>query len=151
MALVRWSPARELMNIQEEMNRLLNRFFGPSLLEETELPTTTTVWQPLVDIKETNNEFIVTAELPGMKKDDIHIAYKDGVLTIEGERKQEKEEKDVNFHRVERRYGKFYRTFQLPSQIQEDKIEATYKDGVLTIVLPKAEEARAKEIEVKVS
>ncbi|NOX37884.1 MAG: Hsp20/alpha crystallin family protein [Calditrichaeota bacterium] len=150
MALVRWSPARELMNIQEEMNRLINRFFGPSLLEETELPTPTT-WYPLVDIKETNNEFIVTAELPGMKKDDIHITYKDGVLTIEGERKQEKEEKDVNFHRVERRYGKFYRTFQLPAMVQEDKIEANYKDGILTIRLPKAEEAKAKEIEVKVS
>ncbi len=150
MALMRWSPARELMNIQEEMNRLIHRFLGPGLLEETELPTPTT-WYPLVDIKETGNEFIVTAELPGMNKNDIHITYKDGVLTLEGERKQAKEEKSVNFHRVERRYGKFYRTFQLPAMVQEDKIEAHYKDGILTVRLPKAEEAKAKEIEVKLS
>lgn len=150
MALVRWRPTRDLLNIQEEMSRLLDRFFGPSPLEETELATPTT-WYPLVDIQENNNEFVVTAELPGMKRDDIHIRYKDGVLTIEGERKQEKEEKDVNYHRVERRYGKFFRTFQLPAMIKEDKIDAIYKDGILTIHLPKAEEEKAREIEVKVS
>jgi len=150
MALVRWTPMRDLLDITEEFNRMLDRFFSPGLLEEAELPTPTT-WYPMVDIVEKKDEYIVNAELPGMKKSDIHITFKDGVLTIEGERKQEKEEKDVDFHRVERRYGKFYRTFQLPAVIKEDKIEATYKDGILTIHLPKAEEARAKEIEVKVS
>jgi len=150
MALVRWTPMRDLLDITEEFNRMLDRFFSPSLLEEAELPTPTT-WYPMVDIVEKKDEYIVNAELPGMKKDDIHITFKDGVLTIEGERKQEKEEKDVDFHRVERRYGKFCRTFQIPDAIKEDKINAVYKDGILTVHLPKAEEARPKEIEVKVS
>ncbi len=150
MALVRWRPTRDLMTLQEEMNRIFDRFFGPSLLEEREVMTPTT-WYPNVDISENKDEFIVTAELPGMKKDDIHITYKDGVLSIEGERKQEKEEKDVNYHRVERTYGKFCRTFQLPTLVQQDKITANYKDGILEIHLPKVEEAKPKEIEVKVS
>ncbi|RMG60853.1 MAG: Hsp20/alpha crystallin family protein [Calditrichaeota bacterium] len=151
MALVPWTPMRELQNIQEEMNRLMERFFGPSLVETTGELTFTGNWYPMVDVTETKDELIVTAELPGMKKEDIHISYRDGLLTIEGERKQEFEEKDVNFHRVERRYGRFSRTFQLPVPINENKINAVYKDGVLTIHLPKAEEAKAKEIPVKTS
>ncbi len=150
MALVRWRPLRDLMSIQEEMDRMLDRFFGPGLLEEMEV-TTPTVWSPNVDIAETNDAFIVTAELPGLNKKDIHVTYKDGVLTIEGERKREKEEKEVNFYRVERYYGKFCRTFHLPAEVREDKIEANYKDGILTVHLPKAEKAKAKEIDIKVS
>ena len=150
MALVRWSPTRELMNIEDEMNRLVERFFGPSLLEEMEM-TTPTVWSPRVDIKETKDEFIVSAEVPGMDKKNLHVSYKDGLLTIEGERKQEKEEKDVNYYRVERHYGKFCRTFQIPGEVNEKKINAEYKDGILTVHLPKTEKAKAKEIEIKVS
>ncbi len=148
MALVRWNPTRELSTLQDEFNRLVERFFGPSMLETVEeLPVG---WYPSVDITETQDQLIVKAELPGMKKEDIHITYKDGFLTLEGERKREVEEKDgVNFHRVERRYGKFRRTFQLPVAVKGDQIEATYKDGILTITLPKAEEARVKEIPVK--
>jgi HSP20 family protein len=150
MALVRWRPTRDLLNIQDEINRLMERFFSPTLFEEPEMMTPT-AWYPNVDIKETKDEFIVTAELPGMKKDDIHISYKDGILTLEGERKKETEEKDVNYHRVERVYGKFSRTFQLPALVNQDKINATYKDGILEIHLPKVEDAKPKEIEVKVA
>ncbi|RMG65236.1 MAG: Hsp20/alpha crystallin family protein [Calditrichaeota bacterium] len=148
MALVRWNPTRELGTLQDEFNRLVERFFGPSMLEAAEeLPVS---WYPSVDITETRDKLVVMAELPGMKKEDIHITYKDGFLTIEGERKREVEEKEgVNFHRVERHYGKFRRTFQLPVAVKGDQIEATYKDGILTITLPKVEEARVKEIPVK--
>lgn len=150
MALVRWRPTRDLMNIQDEFNRLVERFFSPTVFEEPELMTPT-AWYPSVDIKENKDEFVVTAELPGLKKEDIHISYKDGLLTIEGERKKETEEKDVNYHRVERTYGKFSRSFQLPAMVKQDNIDAKYKDGILEIHLPKVEEAKPKEIEVKVS
>lgn len=150
MAITTWKPSRDLMNIQEEMNRLFDRFFSPVRWEEPELASSA-AWYPQMDIKENKDEFVVIAEIPGMKKDDIHVVYKDGVLSIEGERKQEKEEKDVNYHRVERQYGKFCRTFQMPTQIKQDQISAKYKDGVLELHLPKAEEVKAKEIEVKVS
>ncbi len=150
MAIVRWRPMRDLMSLQEEMNRIFDRFFGTLPAEDQE-EMAVSDWYPDVDIVENKDEIVVKAELPGMKKDDIHISYKDGVLTLEGERKKEKEEKDVNYHRVERVYGKFCRSFQLPTVIQEDKINAEYKDGILTIHLPKAEEAKPKEIEIKVS
>ncbi len=150
MAIVRWRPMRDLMSLQEEMNRIFDRFFG-NLPAEDQEEMAVSDWYPDVDIVENKDEIVVKAELPGMKKDDIHISYKDGVLTLEGERKKEKEEKDVNYHRIERVYGKFCRSFQLPTVIQEDKINAEYKDGVLTIHLPKAEEAKPKEIEIKVS
>lgn len=150
MALVRWTPTRDLFDLTEEFSRMLDRFFGPVMGEETEMPTPTT-WYPMVDIAEKKDAFVVTAELPGMKKEDIHITFKDGTLSIEGERKRESEVKGVDYHRVERRYGKFCRTFQIPVSVKEDKIQAAYKDGILTIQLPKAEEAKPKEISVKVS
>ena len=149
MALVRWRPLNELARIEEEMDRMFDRFFGSSLLEDVD--TTPTVWSPDVDIAETKDAFVVTVELPGLNKKDIHVRYKDGMLTIEGERKREKEEKDVNYYRVERQYGKFCRSFHLPAEVKEDKIEASYKDGVLTVRLPKSEEAKSREIEVKVA
>jgi HSP20 family protein len=108
-------------------------------------------WFPVVDIKENKDEFAVLAELPGMKKEDVHITFSDGKLVIEGERKKEQEENEANYHRVERSYGKFCRTFQLPSGIQANKIAADFKDGILKIKLPKSEEVKPKEIEVKVS
>ncbi len=150
MALVRWSPYRDLMNIQDEFNRMIDRFFGRDFFGDLE-SISTDVFYPAMDVKETKDKFIVTAELPGMKKEDIHIKFQDGALILEAERKEEKEEKDQNYHRRERHYGKFYRSFLLPTKIQADKINAKYKDGVLTIELPKAEEAKPKEIEVKVS
>lgn len=150
MALVKWRPMREMINIQEEMNRLFDRFFSRDFLAEDEFVSLGD-WSPSVDIKEDKEEYIVTAELPGMKKDDVQITFSNGTLKIEGERQKEKEEKNVNYHRVERVYGKFCRSFQLPSSIQQNKISAEFKDGILTIHLPKSEEAKPKVIEVKVS
>lgn len=150
MTLVRWKPTRDLFNIQEEISRMMDRFTSPEIFEESELMYPSR-WQFNVDIAETKDEFVVTAELPGLKKDDIHISFKEGTLSIEGERKEEKEEKDKSYHRMERRYGKFCRTFNLGTKVKVDKIDATYKDGILTVHLPKVEEVKPKEIEVKVS
>jgi len=110
-----------------------------------------TQWIPRADVSERGDAYVIKAELPGVSKDDVKITLDENVLTVKGEKKQEKEEKDRNYHRVERSYGSFERSFRLPTSVKSDKIDAMYKDGVLTITLPKAEEAKPKEIEVKVS
>lgn len=145
---MRWSPVRDILNIQDEMSRLFNAFFTRTS-DRTEGRTLS--WSPLVDISETDDKIKVTAEVPGMKKDDIKISIQDNVLTLKGEKKQEKEEKDKNSHRVERAYGAFERSFSLPASVQTDKVKASYKEGVLTISLPKPEEAKPKEIDISVS
>jgi HSP20 family protein len=141
-----WSPFRDLMNIQREIGRVFD-----SLFSDVDGGRMTMEWSPRVDVLENNDSYILRAELPGVNKNDVKITLRDNILTIKGEKKQEKEEKDVNFHRTERMYGSFERSFTLPSGVKNDKIDATYKDGVLTITLPKVEEAKPKEIEVKVS
>ncbi len=148
MKLAPWSPARDLLKIQDEMNRMVDRFFNPDEFFGSEFSAG---WLPSMDVMETKDSFKLTLELPGMKKDDVRITYKDDTLIVEGERKQEEESKDVNYHRVERRYGKFLRSFHIPTQVKSDQIEARFKDGVLTIEVPKTEEVKAKEIPVKVS
>jgi len=105
---------------------------------------------PSLDVSETKNEIVVKAEIPGIDPKDIDLSLADGVLTIKGEKKQEKEEKDENFHLAERSYGSFARTVRLPREVKSDKIGATYKNGLLTITLPKSEETKRKEIKIKV-
>ena len=105
---------------------------------------------PAVDIAEQENEYEVKVELPGVSKEDVKISLESNILTIKGEKKEEKEEKKTNLHRVERSYGMFQRSFTLPTTVKSDKIDATFSDGVLTITLPKVEEAKPKQIEVKV-
>jgi HSP20 family protein len=139
-------PFRELSTLRDEMDRLWEHFFG-------ELPTLEPVrreWAPSLDVSETKNNIVVKAEVPGLEPKDIDISLTGGVLTIKGEKKQEKEEKDENYHRIERSYGTFTRSVRVPQEVQSDKIEATYKDGVLKITLPKSEEAKKKEIKIKV-
>lgn len=149
MAIIRWQPMRDLMGMQDEMNRLFDRFFRRDVWDEEGMVPAE--WYPTVDVSENRDEFLINAELPGMKKEDVQVSFANGSLKIEGERTQEKEDKDTNYHRVERSYGKFCRTFQVPTQIKADKISADFKDGVLKIRLPKAEEVKPKEIEVKIS
>jgi len=108
------------------------------------------LWTPVVDIAEHDDDYIVKVELPGVNKDEVKITLESNILTIRGEKKQEKETKKENLHRVERSYGSFQRSFTLPTTVKSDKIDASYKDGILTIALPKAEEAKPKQIEVKV-
>ena len=153
MTLMRWTPSRDLpalpsevLGIQREINRMFDSFFrGP---EEDGLQTTS--WNPLVDVTENDHSYLLNVELPGVSRNDVKIVVQDNQLTIRGEKKQEKESKNSNTHRVERSYGSFQRTFTLPTTVKAEKIEANYNDGVLTITVPKAEEAKAKEIEVKV-
>jgi len=147
MTLVRWNPIRHrMMPTVHEWDRLMGNFFNDGF-EDTEL----TDWSPSVDIVEDNNAFVVTADLPGLTKKDISINIKENMLTIGGERKVEKKDDNKNYCRTERRYGSFKRSFQLTDQVIADKITASFKDGVLTVSVPKAEEVKPKEIEIKVS
>ena len=152
MSLVRWSPFREL----EEMSSRLNRIFGNATLPATTGDTTRDAmmvfdWSPTVDVVETPEEFQIKAELPEVKKEDVKVSVDDGVLRLEGERKQEKEDKNKKFHRIERSYGSFLRSFTLPDNVDDTKVRAEFKDGVLNVRLPKTEKAKPKAIEVKVA
>jgi HSP20 family protein len=154
MSIVRWSPARDLatfpsdvLNIQREINRMFNSFFRNEAEDDT---LATAAWYPSADIAEQDDGYIVKMELPGVTKDDVKIVMQENMLTVKGEKKQEKESKGSNYHRVERSYGSFQRSFTLPTSVKGDKVDASFKDGVLSIVLPKAEEAKRKQIEVKV-
>lgn len=145
MAVVRWRPFHELNTLQREMNRIFDTFMRGT--EEDEEFSGT--WRPDVDIKETADAIIMQAELPGMKKEDIKLTVRDNTLEISGEKKQEETKEGENYHRVERVYGKFYRSFTLPSMVDASKINAVFKDGVLHVTLPKVEQAKPKEIEIK--
>ena len=147
MDLVRWRPFRDLATMQEEMNRLFDQMFN-RLPEGKELGEG--IWSPCVDISETKDNLVITAEVPGMKKDDIRISINDNILTLRGEKKQEKKVDEENYHRIERSYGAFHRSFTLPTAIKQDQVKASYKDGILRINLPKAEEAKPKEIAIEV-
>jgi HSP20 family protein len=145
------------MNALMPIIRTNNRFNWPGptlfsrLLEETDLPGFTREereWLPNIDISETDKEFVVRAEVPGIDKKDIDITLTEGLLTIKGERKHEKEGKDECYHRKESRYGSFSRTFRFPSELERDKVDAKYDNGVLKVTIPKAEKAAAKKIEV---
>lgn len=147
-ALMRWDPFREL----EEMSDRLNRMFArPATRTNGKETIIVADWTPTVDISETDGEYQIKAEIPDVKKEDVKVTLEDGVLTIQGERKQEKEEKGKKYHRVERSYGSFVRSFSLPDLIDEEKVKAEFKDGVLNLHLPKSEKAKPKAIEVKVA
>jgi len=148
MSIMRWRPRGDLLSIREEMNRLFDDFFSGwpekrrGLLEGE--------WAPSIDIAETEEELVVTAELPGVKQEEVDITIADDVLTLKGEKKEEKEVKEKNYHRIERNYGSFQRSISLPTSVQADKAKATYKDGILTINVPKVEEAKPKQIKISV-
>ncbi|MDK2744490.1 MAG: Hsp20/alpha crystallin family protein [Nitrospira sp.] len=146
----RWNPFKEI----EEMEKRLSSFFGRSPVAtggDKNEAITVAEWSPLVDISEDDKEYLIKAEIPEMKKEDIKLNVHDDVLTITGERKYEKEEKNKKYHRVERAYGSFVRSFTLPEDADGTKVGAEYKDGVLKIHLPKSEKVKPKAIEVKVT
>jgi HSP20 family protein len=143
MNVIRWNPFRELA----EMEGRLNRFVRGT---EAETPAFGD-WAPAVDIKETETEYVVTADLPEVKKEEVKVTFYEGMLTIEGERKLEKEEKGEKFHRIERGYGTFVRRFGLPTEIEPNRVTAEFKNGVLNVHVPKAENVKPKAIDVKVA
>ena len=128
-----------------EVNRLLSDIFNRDIFRLTDQ------WVPQVDMSETKEEVIVRAEVPGMTKEDITVTLQDNVLTLRGEKKQEKREQEASFHRIESSYGSFVRSITLPTLVQADRVKAAYKEGVLTVSLPKAEEVKPKEISISVS
>ena len=132
------------------MNELMQRFWHDFPFGEIAEKDFGTEWMPSVDISETDKQVIVKAELPGIAREDIDISLDDNYLIIKGEKKEEKKETDKHYHRVERTFGSFYRSLVLPTAVEKDKIDATYKDGILTVVLPKSAEAAKKITHVKV-
>lgn len=145
MAIIRWDPFRDLVTLREKMNRLFEDYY-PARTEEKDMVAGT--WAPSVDIYETENELVLTAELPGIKEDDIEIKLEDNTLTIKGDRRFEKETKEENYHRIERSYGSFLRSFTLPAYIEQEKIEAEHENGVLKIAMPKKQESKSRKVKV---
>ena len=140
MNLIRWDPFRELEAIQTRLDRLTEGTDSPTFAD----------WTPAVDIQETEKEYVIKADLPEVKKEDVKVHFEDGMLTLEGERTMEKEEKKNRFHKVERAYGKFVRRFAMPSEVDSEHVAATFKDGVLNVRVPKTATSK-KAIEVKVA
>ena len=148
MAILRWEPFRDVMTAQREFDRLFKEGFTP-FVGEGELSTRT--WAPPVDIYETESDIVLKAELPGIDPKDVEVKVEDNTLYLKGERKFEKEVKNESYHRVERSYGSFARSFSLPNSISAEKVKAEFKDWLLTLILPKREEAKPRTIKIDVS
>jgi HSP20 family protein len=145
MAITRWDPFRDLSMLQDRMNRM---FEDAGRGWRGDEPAATTSWSPAVDIYETESDITVQAELPGVARKDITLNIEKNVLTLKGERRFEKETKQENYHRIERAYGGFSRSFSIPAIVDEEKIKADYNDGILKIVLPKREQVKPKQIQI---
>ncbi len=145
--LTRWDPFREFATLQDRMNRLFRESYGPEGREEA---LTSTTFAPPVDVYEDEHSVSLKIEVPGIDDKDIDVRIENNVLTVHGERKFEKEEKEENFRRVERQYGSFTRTFSLPSTVDGERVSANYDKGILKITLPKKAEAKPKQIKVNV-
>lgn len=147
MSIVKWDPFKDMLNLRDTMNRV----FGEQGLArrgwDEELSYTT--WAPKVDIYEKGGNIVLKAEVPGVSKEDVEVNIENNILTLRGERKQEKEVKEDDFYRMERYHGSFTRSFTLPRTVDPEKIEAKYRDGVLEVTLPKMEEAKQKKIQIK--
>lgn len=151
MNLIKWDPFRELEDVSDRLNRI---FGSPALRTESGREMLAMAdWSPSADVTETDTAYLIKAEIPGVKKEDVKVFVQDGMLTMQGERKMEKEEKGKKFHRVERSYGKFMRSYRMPDDADENSVKADFKDGMLNITLTKTAKSKAKPkaIDVKVS
>ena len=145
MELVRWEPFAGFGDVRSVFNDLFDENFGRSSAQPS-----ISKWYPAVDVLESKESYLIRAELPGMKREDINVEVKDGTLLLSGERKSEKPAEGVEYRHVERSTAKFWRSFSLPETVKQEGIEATYKDGILEIRVPKAEEAKPRQIEISV-
>jgi HSP20 family protein len=145
VSVLRWDPFGDLLSLQDEMNRVFDRAVGQTTRSGDQGMR---VWAPMLDIAERKDAYLVTVELPGVNPDDIDVTLENNLLTIQGERHQTQESAEQQFHRVERSYGSFRRTVSLPSTVQADAIEATFENGLLQLVVPKAQEAMPKKIAI---
>jgi HSP20 family protein len=144
--IIPWERTKSLTRLRKEMDDLWGHFFGDVGFH----PFRETIWAPALDIKETKDNLVVTAELPGLGPKEIEVSISGDLLTLKGEKKQEREEKEESFHLVERRYGSFSRSIRLPSEVDPQNIKAGHKDGILTITLPKSEKAKEKQIKITI-
>jgi HSP20 family protein len=144
MAITRWDPFRDLMSIHNEMNRLFGRTYGGDVGESSR-----GAWTPALDVHETQDKFVITMELPGVSPDDVDISVEDSTLVVRGERKFYREQDEESFLRIERRFGEFTRSLTLPSTADAESIQASFDQGVLTIEVPKKEEAKPRKISIK--
>ena len=154
MTLVKFNHVKDLLDVEREFNKIFNSLgsrLGVTRKEAFDEEFDNAVWMPLTDIAEDNDNYYLKVDLPGIKKEEVKISYIDGNLSISGERVQEEETKDKKFHRMERTLGKYYRSFNIPKEIKDDKIKAEFKNGQLSITIPKADEVKPKEIDIKVS
>lgn len=151
--ITRWDAFHDLRAAQDQASQFLTRMLAQARGQEFQPGSgvgTATAWTPAVDISERKDAYVVSAEIPGVKLDDLEIAYQDGLLTIQGERSQLIDSADEQSHLVERRYGQFRRSITLPLHVKSDAIDASFEDGVLRVTVPKADEAKPKRIEVRV-
>ncbi len=150
MAIMRWvDPFKELSEIHDRMNQLFDETFLPA--RASEAATAAAMWSPAVDIYESGDDIVLKAEIPGIDRDAVAVEVKDGILTLRGERKFEKEQEEENYHRIERSYGTFVRSFALPSSVDPEKVHAALKDGVLEVKLSKKEQAKPRKVKVTVN
>ena len=147
MAMVRWEPVRDLLTLQERMNRMFDSSYRGGSEEDWALGGS---WAPAVDIYEQDGNIVLKAELPGVDPKDVDVRVENNLLTLRGERKFDNEVKRDNYHRVERSYGAFSRSFTLPNVVDTGNIKAEYRDGVLHMTLPKREEAKPRQIQINV-
>ena len=147
MTLVPWDPFKNILSLQERMNRMFDEAVHRGHAGETLGQST---WSPPVDIYETEDDIVIEAEVPGMSKEDVDIQVRDNTLILKGERKMERAAKEEGYHRVERVYGGFARSFMLPSTVDQDRITATYDRGVLHIKMPKVEKAKPQQIKIEI-
>ena len=145
MELVRWEPFGDFDNVRSVFNDLFDENFERSWTQPSR-----SKWHPAVDVLESKDSYLIRAEVPGMKKEDIHVEVKDGTLVLSGESKSEKPAEGVEYRHVERISAKFYRSFALPETVKQDGIDAKYKDGILEIRVPKAEQSKPRQIEINV-
>jgi len=149
MNLVKWNPFRELEDVSNRLNSIFGRL--PATTESGQEMLAMADWTPTVDISETDDAYLIRAEIPGVKKEEAKVTLQDGMLTIQGERKQEKEEKNKRFHRIERAYGSFVRSFRVPDNVDETSVTAEFKDGLLNVTLPKSKKAESKSVNVNIA
>lgn len=146
-AVRRYDPYRELASLQERMNRIFDDTFSAATRREEDALAAT--WAPPVDVLERKDRIVLTAELPGLSAEQVQLRFEDGVLTLEGERRFEKDADDARYHCVERSYGRFSRAFRLPANVDEERISATFASGLLVVELPKRDETRPKSIRIR--
>jgi HSP20 family protein len=149
MSLVKWDPFVELEDVSKQLNRIFGKF--PARTEPGRELLTMADWAPDVDITETDTAYLIKGEIPGVNKEDVKVNIENGMLTMSGERKQEKEEKGKKFHRIERSYGSFMRSFRLPDNVDESAVKAEFKDGMLNVTVPKSAQTKTKAINVSVT